>query len=66
MAIAAVAMMIPVAGVSQARVKAIVLNAGAPDANDLVMTMEIIDQDHARLVNKEDPHLTGLLTRMWR
>ena len=32
----------------------------------IVMTMDIIDQDHARLVNKEDPHLTGLLTRMWR
>jgi hypothetical protein len=31
-----------------------------------VMTMEIIDQDHARLVNKEDPHLSGVLTRMWR
>jgi hypothetical protein len=30
------------------------------------MTMEIIDQDHIRLVNKEDEHLTGLLTRMWR
>jgi hypothetical protein len=66
MAIAAVAMMITMAGFSQAQVKTIVLNAGAPDANDLVMTMEIIDQDHARLVNKEDPHLTGLLTRMWR
>jgi hypothetical protein len=31
----------------------------------ILMTMEIIDPDHARLVNKEDPHLTGLLTRMW-
>jgi hypothetical protein len=28
------------------------------------MTMEIIDQDHARLINKEDPHLSGLLTRL--
>jgi hypothetical protein len=36
------------------------------DDPPIVMTMEIIDQDHARLVNKEDPHLTGLLTRMWR
>ncbi|MFL6427740.1 MAG: hypothetical protein ACJ71S_05810 [Acidobacteriaceae bacterium] len=36
------------------------------DDPPIVMTMEIIDQDHARLVNKEDPHLTGLLTLMWR
>lgn len=36
------------------------------DDPPMVMTMEIIDQDHARLVNKEDPHLTGVLTRMWR
>jgi hypothetical protein len=36
------------------------------DEPPIVMTMEIIDQDHVRLVNKEDPHLTGLLTRMWR
>jgi hypothetical protein len=31
-----------------------------------VMTMEIIDQNHARLVNKDDPHLSGVLTRIWR
>lgn len=36
------------------------------DDPPMVMTMEIVDQDHAQLVNKEDPHLTGLLTRMWR
>jgi hypothetical protein len=36
------------------------------DDPPMAMTMEIIDQDHARLVNKEDPHLTGVLTRMWR
>jgi hypothetical protein len=36
------------------------------DDAPMEMTMEIIDQDHARLVNKEDPHLTGILTRMWR
>lgn len=36
------------------------------DDPPMVMTMEIIDQDHARLVNREDPHLTGVLTRMWR
>jgi hypothetical protein len=36
------------------------------DDPPIVMTMEIIDQDHIRLVNKEDAHLTGLLTRMWR
>jgi hypothetical protein len=36
------------------------------DDPPIVMTMEIVDQDHARLMNKEDPHLTGLLTRMWR
>jgi hypothetical protein len=35
------------------------------DDPPIAMTMEIIDPDHARLVNKEDPHLTGLLTRMW-
>jgi hypothetical protein len=27
------------------------------------MTIEFIDADHARLVNQQDPHLTGLLTR---
>ncbi|HEX6494249.1 MAG TPA: hypothetical protein VF018_02110 [Acidobacteriaceae bacterium] len=32
----------------------------------IVMSMESIDQDHVRLVNKEDPHLTGPLTLMWR
>jgi hypothetical protein len=36
------------------------------DDPPMMMTMEITDQDHARLVNKEDPHLTGLLTRTWR
>jgi hypothetical protein len=36
------------------------------DDPPIMMTMEIIDQDHVRLMNKEDPHLTGLLTRMWR
>ncbi len=36
------------------------------DDPPIVMTMEMIDQDHALLVNKEDPHLSGLLTRMWR
>jgi hypothetical protein len=34
------------------------------DDPPIVMTMEIIDQDHARLINKEDPHLSGLLTRL--
>jgi hypothetical protein len=36
------------------------------DDPPIVMTMEIIDHDHARLMNKEDPQLTGMLTRMWR
>ena len=36
------------------------------DDPPMVMTMEIIDQDHARLVTEGDPHLTGLLTRLWR
>jgi hypothetical protein len=34
------------------------------DDPSMAMTMEIIDQDHARLINKEDPHLSGLLTRL--
>lgn len=32
----------------------------------IVMMMEFIDRDHTRLINKDDPHLTGLLTRIWR
>jgi hypothetical protein len=36
------------------------------DDPPIVMTLEIIDQDHVRLMNREDPHLTGLLIRMWR
>lgn len=36
------------------------------DDPPIVMTMELVDQEHARLVNKEDPHLSGLLIRLWR
>jgi hypothetical protein len=41
-------------------------HAGRPASLDeppIPMTIEFIDADHVRLVNQQDPHLTGVLTR---
>ncbi|MGB9416220.1 MAG: hypothetical protein WCB58_07880 [Acidobacteriaceae bacterium] len=41
-------------------------HAGGPASLEeppIPMTIEFIDADHARLVNQQDPHLTGVLTR---
>ena len=35
------------------------------DAPPIPMTIELVDADHVRLVNRQDPHLTGVLTRTW-
>jgi hypothetical protein len=29
------------------------------------MRIEFVDADHVRLVNQQDPHLTGMLTQTW-
>ena len=44
-------------------------HAGRPASLEeppIPMTIDFIDADHARLVNQQDPHLTGLLTRTSR
>lgn len=33
------------------------------DEPPIRMTIELVDADHMRLVNRQDPHLTGMLTR---
>jgi hypothetical protein len=43
--------------------------AGGPASLEeppIPMTIEFIDADHVRLVNQQDPHLTGVLTRSSR